>query len=122
MFNQAKFVSAFVRDVKDLSSKAGTLQAGLADAIASAPDTKAFQKALYAAARAAGQYDAIRKMWQYATSGKPAVKTTGAGQNEELVKFLRASASALSKGNKDYPAVIFAMLTDCQLAYEEGDA
>ena len=121
MFNQTSFISAFVKDVKELSGKAGTLQDGLADAIAASADVRAFQKALYAKAREAGQYDAIRKMWQYATSGKPVtVKVTA--QNTELVKFLRASASALSKGGKDYPAVIFAMLTDCQLAYEEGDA
>ena len=122
MFNQTSFISAFIKDVKELAGKAGTLRDSLAEAIASAPNARAFQKALYASAREAGQYSAVRKMWQYATSGKPVVKTTGAGQNEDLVKFLRASASALSKGGKDYPSEVFAMLVDCQLAFEEATA
>ena len=121
MFNQTSFISTFVRDVAILSGKAGTLQANLKAAIAASDDVKSLQKALYAKAREAGQYDAVRKMWHYATSGKPVtVKVTA--QNTELVKFLRASASALSKGGKDYPSEVFAMLVDCQLAFEEGGA
>ena len=121
MFNQTSFIVGFVRDVVELSGKAGTLRDSLKEAIASAENAKAFQKELYAEARLSGQYDAVRKMWQYATSGKPVtVKVTG--QNEELVKFLRASASALTKGGKDFPPNVYAMLTDCQLAFEEAIA
>ena len=123
MFNQTSFIVGFVRDVVELSGKAGTLRDSLKEAIASAENIKSFQKALYASAREAGQYDAVRKMWQYATSGKPVtVKVKVTGQNESLVKFLRASASALTKGGKDFPPNVYAMLTDCQLAFEEAIA
>ena len=129
MFDQTKFINSFVADITNGLSAGDALYKKLQAAIKAAGDAanvKALRVALYKAAREKSDrhYTAARKLGQTALSGggKTAKPATAKPKNAELVAFLRASASVLAKGGDDFPAEIYAMLVDCQLAFEDQTA
>ena len=123
MFNHEKFVAAFVGDITNGLAVGDKLKAKLAKAITAAgiEGRKPLQRALYKACREKSErhYAAARKLWQMAI-GIAEKKAPAKMHHEELVKFLRKAARQLSNGGDGFPAEVFAMLTDCQLEYENA--
>lgn len=127
---QNQFVSSFVRSVSSAVKSADGLLMRLAEQMRATPESerKAFQKALYAKAKTAGdrQYNACRKLWSLArhgkTSGSKPKTATVTTAETPLVSFMRKSAATLNKvnGKADYPPMVYAMLVDCMNEYKKA--